>query len=877
MKEASHEEGYGRLRSLIRPALGVALFAVALVVLDRQLHDYTLAEVRARLHAIPPSSIWLAAGLTATSYGVLTLFDVLAIRHLDRHLPYPRVALTSFVAYVFSIDLGLNVFGSSAIRYRLYSMWGLSVADVGGIVAFTTLTYWVGLLSLGGVLLTLWPLTIPAALHVPLISPATTKPIGIALLAALGLYLAVTSIRRRPIELNGVAVRLPRPGMTAAQIGAAAADWIAAASVLWVLLPASAGLDFPTFVTAFLAAQVLGVASTVPAGLGVFEGVVLALLAPYLPAADLLGALVAYRVVYYLLPIFVAVGVLGAVEAMQRRDALARARGLTATVGAVVLPRLLSLAALVSGLSLILGGVAPTAAWHVEVMRPVLALPVVEISHGISVLTGVGLVLLANGLHRRVETSWSAGLVLLAVGVVSSLLRGSHWLIAVGLGALLLSLLACRSYFSRRAYGLPRAVSVQGSSLIAVAALASVWLGAWMVADVEPAQASLSHFHWEGDAARSLRAGGLALAGLAAYATWQMMRPSPPNPAPPSPSDLDRAKRIADTSPRADAHLALLGDKRLLFDDEDAGALLMYGVSGRSWVTMGDPLGSPESRRSLALRLRENADAHGGWPVFYEVGSENLPTYLDLGLSIHKLGEDARVPLADFSLEGSRRRGVRQVRRRCERAGAHFEVVSPEAVGAMLDELEAISNAWLDIKHTREKGFSLGAFDRSYLARQPVAVVRVAGRIVAFANVWAGRDDAAGGTGGSTGGEQSEISPDLMRYDPEIAPPSVMEYLFTELMLYGKQNGHTWFGLGMAPLAGLPQHRLAPTWNSLGSLLFRHGEHFYNFQGLRQYKAKFDPVWTPRYLASPGGLALPRVLADVASLVSGGLRGVIAR
>ena len=142
--------------------------------------------------------------------------------------------------------------------------------------------------------------------------------------------------------------------------------------------------------------------------------------------------------------------------------------------------------------------------------------------------------------------------------------------------------------------------------------------------------------------------------------------------------------------------------------------------------------------------------------------------------------------------------------------------------------------------------------------------MRQGDRIVAFADLW-------------LGGEHGEISPDLMRYHPEDAPSSAMEYLFTRLMMYGQEQGFRYFSLGMAPLSGLPEHRLAPLWNRMGSLLYRHGEHFYNFQGLRRYKAKFDPEWSPRYLASPGGLSLPRVLTQVSSLISGGIRGVVGR
>jgi phosphatidylglycerol lysyltransferase len=139
----------------------------------------------------------------------------------------------------------------------------------------------------------------------------------------------------------------------------------------------------------------------------------------------------------------------------------------------------------------------------------------------------------------------------------------------------------------------------------------------------------------------------------------------------------------------------------------------------------------------------------------------------------------------------------------------------------------------------------------------------VAGKAVAFANLL-------------SSGDSKEVSLDLMRYSPA-APAGVMEYLFIELLLWGKGQGYKQFNLGMAPLSGLQNRTLAPLWSRAGALLYRHGEHFYNFRGLRQYKEKFDPSWEPRYLASPGGLALPRVLANTAALISGGLRGVVSR
>jgi phosphatidylglycerol lysyltransferase len=173
----------------------------------------------------------------------------------------------------------------------------------------------------------------------------------------------------------------------------------------------------------------------------------------------------------------------------------------------------------------------------------------------------------------------------------------------------------------------------------------------------------------------------------------------------------------------------------------------------------------------------------------------------------------------------------------------------------LLPRLRRVSDDWLQSKSATEKGFSLGRFSATYLANFPVALVEYRDEIAGFANLW-------------ETGTRDELSVDLMRHTAS-APRGVMDFLFVELMLWGRAEGYRWFNLGMAPLAGLEQHRLAPMWHKAGRLVFRYGEEFYNFAGLRQYKDKFLPEWRPRYLAAPGRLALPRVLFDVTELISG--------
>jgi phosphatidylglycerol lysyltransferase len=181
----------------------------------------------------------------------------------------------------------------------------------------------------------------------------------------------------------------------------------------------------------------------------------------------------------------------------------------------------------------------------------------------------------------------------------------------------------------------------------------------------------------------------------------------------------------------------------------------------------------------------------------------------------------------------------------------------------VIDQLREVSDEWLAARASAEKGFSLGFFDEAYLSRFPVAIVERAGRIQAFANIWPGPG-------------REELSIDLMRYRRD-APRSVMEALLVHLMKWGHEQGYQRFALGMAPLSGFEASPVASVWNRLGVFVYEHVDAIYNFQGLRAYKEKFNPIWEPRYLAYPGGLHLPRIMVDVSALVAGGYRHILRK
>jgi phosphatidylglycerol lysyltransferase len=838
--------------------LGLALLALAAAILRHEFRTHDLHEIRDHLRSIDPRNLLAALGLAAASYATLTGYDTLAFRYIRHSLPYRQIALSSFVAYVFSHNIGLSVFGGSAVRFRVLSGWHVKADDIARVIAFTMLTFWMGFFFLGGVVHTLWPLPISLAdLSIP-----TSRPIGWLLLGTSVVYVAIVSLRRAPILVHGFRIVPPSLPITAAQLAVSSVDWLLAASSLYVLLPEAPGFSLPILVGAYLLSQILGLVSHVPGGLGVFETAMVVLLKPWLPGDQVLASIVAYRIIYYLVPFAVAVVLFAGFEIRQRRNLLERTSAWVQSWMAPLVPRFFAVTIFLSGSLLLVSGATPEVPDRLLWLRRALPLPLIELSNLMGSIIGVGLLLLANALRQRLDAGYVGTLLLLAGGAVASLVKGLDWEEASLLSMMALLLIPCHRFFYRRSSLLAQPLSLGWWLSAAVAAVGSIVVFELAYRHVEYSNELWWHFDHAAQAPRSLRATFGAGVALLAVGALRLLRPAPPVPELPTPRDLDRAQVIASKFPRTTGYLALLGDKEILFH-EHGSAFLMYGVSGRTWIAMGDPIGSATEQEDLAWRFTELADRHGARAIFYEVSEQALPLYLDLGLDLHKLGEEGRVPLQDFSLEGSHRKGLRSTQNRMAREQCRFEVVPPDRVPDLLDELEAISNAWLAEKRTREKRFSLGFFDRNYLERLPVAIVRRANRIVAFANVWPSE-------------MKLELTIDLMRYD-ENAPPGVMEFLFTQLMLWGRMEGYQYFGLGVAPLSGFEEHRLAPLWNRIGALLFRHGEHFYNFQGLRDFKEKFDPEWEPRYLAAPGGLTTPLVLTRIAALISGGASGVVSR
>lgn len=845
---------------LIGPVIGLGLFGAALWLLHHALNEYRYQDVAAYFRALPYWQLTTALGATAFSYLAATGYDWLALRYIRRPLPWLKVSFAASLAYAFSNSVGLTVLMSGSLRYRLYSSWGLTAVEIAKIVMFTTLTFWLGILMVGGAVLALNPLKLGALPYVNVDS----ERLGLLMLILPLAYVLLGAWRRQPLKLGFWELPMIRPRLALSQLAVGSLDWMMAALVLYLLMPSLDAIGYGQILSVFLIAQVVGLLSQIPGGLGVFESLVLLLLRERVPAADLFGALLAYRVIYYLLPLALAATLLGLYELRHHRKRLLWLPRMMGPWASVLLPQVFALLTLVSGAVLLFSAATPAVESRLAWLHHRIPLSVLEISHFLSSLIGMGLLLLARSLQRRLDAAWLLTAILLAAGIAASLLKGGDYEEAIILTIFLVGLLPSRAQFYRRASLFSERFTAGWLAAIVIVVLCSVWLGLFSFKHVD-----YSHALWwefsigaKGEAPRFLRAMVGALSVALFFGIAKLLRPAPFEPVLPDAGERAQAQVIADAFPRTYAHLALLGDKALLFD-KTRESFLMYAIEGRTWVAMGDPVAlREETRRELAWEFRALCERHNGWPVFYQVHPDNLGLYVELGLTLLKFGEEARVRLAEFSLDGKARKSMRNNISRLEREGYRFEILDAGAVPALLPQLRAVSNAWLGGKANREKRFSLGFFEEHYLQAGPIAVVWRGLELAAFANLWQG------------GAE--ELSVDLMRYPPD-SPNGLMDYLFVRILLWGQNQGYTWFNLGMAPLAGLQNRSFAPLWNRFGALVFGQGESFYNFRGLHQYKDKFNPHWEARYLAAPGGLTLPRVLTDLTVLIAGGLKGVIVK
>lgn len=542
------------------------------------------------------------------------------------------------------------------------------------------------------------------------------------------------------------------------------------------------------------------------------------------------------------------------------KSGLARRLG---ALGFELSPHVFSALSFAAGSVMLISAMTPAFHNRLDALSRAVPPVLIDLSHFAASVTGFLLLALSAGLWRRRRGAWWAALLVLFGGVLFSLLKGLDWEEALQLAIVAGLLLPCRNAFDRRSR-LAEPLTPPWLFLLLAAVAATLWLGFFAYRDVAYTNELWWTFLTDRQASGFLRgAAVVALLTVLLAGRSLLTAPGASSHGPAGGDDVERVLAVLSTAVvlPSDAWLAALADKALLFSPSGQ-SFIAYRVRGRRWIAMGAPVGRASERRELLWRFAELADTYGAAAVFYSVGEDLLADLATLGFAFRKVGEAAIVDLSAFSLDGRMRQNLRTAVSRAEREGLGFEILPAGSATRCATELKQVADAWLARRHGSEKAFSLGRFDPAYLDLTPLAVVRRQGRVIAFANLLPARAAVSG------------LAVDLMRHAPD-APPGVMDYLFVRTLQWARAEGFATFDLGMAPLAGLENRRLAPVFARVGALVFEEGGALYGFGGLRAYKAKFDPVWRPRFIAAPASTPLALALLDVALLTSGGWRGLL--
>lgn len=848
------------LQKLI-PLISISLFFMAAYIVHHQIANYGWSNLWIDLLATPKKTLHAMFFMSVFGYVTLSLCEWIAIRYTNEKLSYRYILLGSFLSNAISHNVGASPITGGAIRYRFYKEWGLSNSSIAKITVFGTLSYFLSAFTL---------LIIASLIEYnssPLESEAAINTVRVWIIigsSSIAAWVLLSFFSKKQFTFGKVRLNPPTPSLAFQQISVGTIDLAIASIVLYIPLLNFTDISFSEFLIYYVIAQLFGLISQVPGGIGIFESSFMLLAGNRFPPEQLLSALIIYRIVYYIIPLILAGVLIAGYETKSQRFVYTLKIHYLFKLIYLATPKIFSVLLLLGGCILLVSGATPGVQERLDWLQFFMPLFLIEFSHLINSLVGLGMIFLSRAVNIKLDSAYYATIILLSVGIVASLAKGWDFEEATILGIMLIAFIPARKHFYRKSalikLEIPFSQLMIGAAIIGL----STWLGFFSYKDVAYSNDLWWQFSLDrtGDASRFLRSLFVISVVCGGVLIYRLLSKTTLNLTLPTKEELDIATVIVHDSNTTDHHLVLTGDKYILWSKTQK-SFLMFGITHKFWIAMGDPVGDPSEFEELVWRFRESADKVAAQIAFYEIGIKSIPLYLDLGLSLIKLGQQALIPLEDFGLEGKKRQNFRSAINKYQREGFSFEIVYANQVEAILPNLKRISDAWLKEKNAKEKRFSLGFFNEEYLKHCELAVVKKDGEIYAFCNLWALNN-------------RRQVSIDLMRYLPG-TPNGIMEYLNISLALWAKEQGFTYFCLGMAPLSGLENHALAPLWHKIGNTIFRNAGDFYNFEGVYFYKDKFNPTWEPVYLAAPPGLQTAAALLSATTLISGGVKGIFSK
>nr|WP_249310184.1 bifunctional lysylphosphatidylglycerol flippase/synthetase MprF [Bacillus sp. FJAT-49736] len=605
----------------------------------------------------------------------------------------------------------------------------------------------------------------------------------------------------------------------------------------------------------FIVASCAGIVSMIPGGIGSFDLVmILGFESMHVPTEKILLILLFYRFSYYIIPFL-----LGTVFFVRKlwRDLDKPYRQVIHFLARNISHWIITILVFCSGIILLISASLPGVLDRIVFLREFLSFPIMNLSHQLSVATGLLLLFLSRGIEYKVKWAYYFTMFLLIFAAVLSLTKSLNYEQAI-----FLCVVAFILWLSKKSFYRLNFVVTWGRAAIDLLGILFfiilyIFIG-YMNLPEHSEKMKINHFLRKymilnsGDLFKSAFL-GLMIALIVIYFVYWLRKPYEAQFR----SSIHETDKIMQHLQKYGgtvlSHLIFLHDK-LIYWSKSGNVLFAFQKYADKLVVLGNPIGDEREFHDCIEEFHDVANIYGYTPVYYEVTKEMLPKLHENGYDFFKLGEEAYVNVEEFSLSGKKMKNLRAVKNKLEREGFTCEVLEPPYSEELLNRLHFISDEWLQGR--LEKGFSLGFFDKTYISLGPIAVVKNSDEVpIAFTSLMPKYD------------QHKTLSLDLMRQLADI-PPGIMDFMFLHLFEWANQNGYQNFNIGMAPLANVGLSKYSFLGEKIASQIYLHGSFIYHFKGLKNFKEKYADTWEPKYMAYRKKTSLPLTMVQVALLIS---------
>ncbi|MEE1108248.1 MAG: bifunctional lysylphosphatidylglycerol flippase/synthetase MprF [Macrococcus canis] len=835
---------FNKYRNIIKFIIMTLLFIFVIYRLKGELSTIDFKSTMTAFKHLDSIQLALLIFSGLISVSILSLYDFVLAKRLNMEIKYLKLFNVSFIANALNAVIGFGGMIGAGLRlltYRNYTEDDKTLIKVISMMLLSMISG-MSILSLG-ILFNIFPNT-----HA--FDQYTWYRIGIFIITLyLPIYLIYTFIK--PVSNDkflGLIFTL-----------VSSIEWLAASGVFYLIFKfIHIDVQYSLIIGIFVIAALAGLLSMVPGGFGAFDLMILiGFKSIGISEEKILLALVMYRAVYYFVPFLVAM-VLSTFEfkglakkQFEERFEDNKYFAPAIETSSLFLNLLRDVLVFLPAIAL---GILSFITGFVFLMTNSILIndAIFDVQHNtytflssLFTLSCLLLMINAKGVMHDTRRAHIISIIAATVILIILFLTFGNWLVYIWVAVLILLLFIGNMNIKM----IKRPITLMRAGLTLLFSVTILSLNSWLIRIQLSELLAQDSIDFDGNLMRNyflfFIIATILLVGLISYFFNKKYIANIAMEV----SEEQRAQIIDNYGGNFVSHLHYSTDKSY-FINQDEDAFIMFQTHYDTIFVLGDPIGNKQSFRDLLYDFYSQANYYGYEIIFYQVKPDYLPLYHDFGNIFFKLGEEAMIPLTDFTISGKKKRAFRATVNKFESQGYFYEIVHPPFSSDFVNRLQSVSDEWLDGRS--EMNFSVGNFNEYYLNKAPVGVIRNEEDIIGFVSFMPTNYDHS-------------ISVDMIRWKENEF--QMMDGLYLNTMLSVKEQYDN-FNMGMAPLSNVGSHKYAFYRERFAGRIFETISHIYSFKGLRNYKEKFNPIWQPRYLVYKKGNSLLTSMIRVSYLIN---------